>query len=111
MVWLQLQIPGVAQPLAGVARQGWTRKFTDVPGEGVDFTLTSLCEKDDEDRTFVSAQNYHAITRRHDLERDWGDIASGQEWWLLADLPDTEPLALKPLDGREALAETRGEIC
>ena len=47
-------------------------------GEGVELTLTSLCEKDDEDRTFVSAQNYHAITRRHDLERDWGDIAFGQ---------------------------------
>ena len=63
-------------------------------GEGVEFTLASLCEKN-EDRWFVPAQNHAAITRRYELELEpqaWIPFSEGG-WHLVDKLPDTNELS------------------
>ena len=104
MQWLHIK--GSTQPLAGVARQlSWTCKFTGMPvgwPKGL-FTLTSLTEKNDQGRWFVPAQNYAAITHRHDMlehQRAEALVPSCNGGWCLVDkLPDTDELSGIPMSG------------
>ena len=68
--------------------------------EGVEFTLTSLSEKDDLGRWLVPAQNYHTITRRHDvMKRQWKALvpSSWDGWRLVDKLPGTDDLSGIPM--------------
>ena len=69
--------------------------------EGVEFTLTSLSEKNDEGCWFLPAQNYDALTRKHDLlERSGaGAIAPSYQggWRLVDELPVTDELSGIPM--------------
>ena len=68
--------------------------------EGVEFTLTSSTEKNEDGRWFVPAQNFDAVTRRYDiLERHWGATVPSWEggWCLVDELPDTDELSGIPM--------------
>ena len=68
-------------------------------GEGGQFTLTSLSEKDDQERWFVPAQNFYAITHSKDiLERQREAIVPSWEggWRLVDELPGTDELSGVP---------------
>ena len=98
--------------------------------EGVEFTLTSLAEQNEDGRWFVPAQTFASITCRIDLlERlPKATVPSCKGGWRLVDeLPDTDKLSGIPMtdytltsdprwqgdhkNGLEALAQkTRGGI-
>ena len=75
--------------------------------KGVEFTLTTLSERNGKGRWFVAAQNYDAVTRMHDVLPLGKDAArepralvpSSKGGWCLVDkLPDTDELSGNPMD-------------
>ena len=67
---------------------------------GVEFTLTSLSEKNGQGRWFVPAQNFDAITHKYDMMERQPEaiVPSWQGGWRLVDkLPDTDELSGIPM--------------
>ena len=89
--------------------------------KGVEFTLTSLSEKDDQGRSLVPAQNFHAITHRHDLLHEFADMdeLSGKPrslvpswdggWCLVDELPDTDELSGIPMSATTFASRWQGD--
>ena len=82
-------------------------------GEGVEFTLTSLSEKNDQGRWFVPAQNFDATTRRYDLleRQPEAIVPSWQGGWCLVDeLPDTDELSGIPMSDNNFASRWQGDV-